>query len=501
MQGRILAIIFSFLYACVCFSLEPNADQETRFTYTLEECLQIGLGRDLELINRGYDVELAHERMVEQQGVYDPRLSLTTIYEDSELPSRRTPIEGASTTLSAEARLAKVLGTGTVVEFAGGSRRFGFPGSLSSSDPIYIQSLSLFLSQPILRNAWGRLDQRRIDRTYQQKTVAKLRYYDQQDTLAGRIHHAYWNAYGAKRLYEVHQRALARSEHLLEINRKKVTDGLLEETDLLAAEADLATKQLDVYVRRDTALTTQDLLKELLSVPKAEWDAVGFLFPTNSFLLGMPRDRIDGSSAFRKALSYRADLLAAREGAKQAQILIAIRKQEGRPELSIQSGLGQGDAADDFDDSLNNDKTVWSFGLRLEIPWRRQQEKSRIQQAELELIQALNRVETLKDDIRLACITTAREFQTSIERVKAARKALDLQTKKLKLEEEKFLRGRSTTQQIIEYQDDVEFAESSFFIAESLFKQTDARYRLAQGVLIAERDFDKLLQDPVENVE
>ena len=129
------------------------------------------------------------------------------------------------------------------------------------------------------------------------------------------------------------------------------------------------------------------------------------------------------------------------------------------------------------------------------MPWSRTAEKSALRQAGIQLIQLDNNMASLVKFIDLRCRAASRDLLTSVERVGAVERARDLHARKLELEEEKMGQGRSTTQLIIDYQDDLAFADADYISSVSIFQKALAQYRLVQGTLLED---DPVLKTELE---
>jgi outer membrane protein TolC len=130
------------------------------------------------------------------------------------------------------------------------------------------------------------------------------------------------------------------------------------------------------------------------------------------------------------------------------------------------------------------DRDIWAVGVALELPLWKTATKAAVRQAELQIRRIDREYEALERSVLLECRLAARYAKTSAERVKATAKALALQGRKLELEQVKLAQGRSTTRFVIEYQDDLEFAQLAAVDAVARFEKDLAQYRLVQGILL-----------------
>ncbi|NKB25355.1 MAG: hypothetical protein GKR87_13455 [Kiritimatiellae bacterium] len=453
---------------------------ETTTAYTLSDCLRIGLENNLQLKQLKQNVWIAKENIDQASAVYDPGLAFSVNYEDSELPSRRTPIEGSSKSWITEGRLTRIFSKGTILELSSGLNHFKFPNSQTGINEIDISLLSLSLSQPLFKNAKGQLDQARIREARLGYEQSELEFLYQRDLLTLRIYEAYWDLYAAQKGYETNQEALERSKRLLEINRKKYEDGLLDETDILAIEASLATREIDVLDRQNAVATQRDHLMRIIHVPFAEWGRVEVVY---DLTLPNPTNRIDALNGYETALLNRQDYAALQKAVEQAETFVTLKKEEMKSTLLLTGRLGQGDTDTTISDSFGFDDTQWAIGLEWEMAWGRKRKKSALRQAEILLEQANERVQEHKLLIAWESQKAARELRVAQKRISATQKSQKLETHKLTLENEKLHQGRSSIHRILEYQDDLEFAELASFQSIADYEKKQAQHKLVQGTL------------------
>lgn len=451
--------------------------------YDLAACVRQGLERNPTLRQRSLEVGLAREDVVRSMGVYDAALTLDGRYEDSELPGIVNPVAGGSRTFLGGAEISRILPRGTRIGLGADINRFEFPQSQFGLSEIDNTVVALSLSQPLLRNAWGTQNRWRVDASEAAYQSARLNYLYERDRLAARIYEAYWSANAALKSYEVNENALARSRELLRINRDKFEDGLLEETDILAAEASLANREVDVLSARDAMGRSQDILLELIAAPVETWDQTVIQFFDQP--PSMSGDEApDMLSAFATAREKRPDLDALDELREQAENNVKISRQEIRPDLVVSGSYGLGESDTRLQDTLGFEDEVWTVGLQLESSWSRREEKAALRQARLRLEQIDYEYEALERAVLLECRLAARNLRTSAERVTAAQRAREIEARKLELEQEKLVQGRTTTRFIIDYQDDLEFAELTYVDALARYQKDLAQYRLVQGTLL-----------------
>ena len=106
---------------------------------------------------------------------------------------------------------------------------------------------------------------------------------------------------------------------------------------------------------------------------------------------------------------------------------------------------------------------------------------SALRQAEYDgLISAASK-EDIRRSITVRCRNLVRGINTAAEYYEAAVKAVRLQERKLELEEKKFSQGRSSSQFVLVYQDDLRRAEIEYYRSITGYESLLADLRLITG--------------------
>jgi outer membrane protein TolC len=310
-------------------------------------------------------------------------------------------------------------------------------------------------------------------------------YLRETELLCSRISDAYWNLYAVSMNRLAGESSLTRARELLETNKKRLDDGLLDETAVLAAEALISAREVNVLALRDGVQNAMDYLRLTVQIPRAKWEDAVFALPGSDDVrrLTEPAAQVNVATAITRALRGRPDLLALRDLAGLSETDLFMKRSSARPDLQLIGAVTQGSSGSDLGDSFELDDTSWTVGVQLEIPLLRRAERSAMRQSAIEFNKASNNVKSLESAIVLECRAGARSVTTAYLRVLATSKAAGLQRKKLVLEEKKFMQGRSATHLVIQYQNDLTTAIMGMHIAMAEYQKALVGYRLAQGLM------------------
>ncbi|HYP00676.1 MAG TPA: TolC family protein [Pyrinomonadaceae bacterium] len=278
----------------------------------LREAIELALknGKDIEVART--NVRAAEFDLTAARGAYDPRLQTSTFYERTKAPvaSFLSGGDGGAVTSS---------GLGGTMRFegltprGGGNYRFDFSSSRQTSNnlftalnPQYPTAFSFTYAQPLLRGF-------RFDAVRRQIEIAKknLSLTDAQfrqraiETITG-VQRAYWDLVFTLRNLQVQRDSARDARTQLEHNRRLVAEGQLAPIDIVAAEAQVASFEQNVYIALDEVGRAENALKNLIAENRQSevWSVA--LVPTDTVDVQPPTVALE--EAMRAALSTRPEL-------------------------------------------------------------------------------------------------------------------------------------------------------------------------------------------------
>ena len=278
----------------------------------LREAIELALqnGKDIEVART--NVRAAEFDLTAARGAYDPRFNTSTFYERN-----KTPV--ASFLSGGEGGAVTTSGFGGTMRFegltpqGGGNYRFDFSSSrqttnslFSALNPQYPTAFSFTYAQPLLRGL-------RFDATRRQIEIAKknLSLTDAQfrqraiETITG-VQRAYWDLVFTLRNLQIQRDSARDARTQLEHNRRLVAEGQLAPIDIVAAEAQVANFEQNVYVALDEVGRAENALKNLIAENRQSevWRVA--LVPTDTVDVQPPPVALE--DAMQAALSTRPEL-------------------------------------------------------------------------------------------------------------------------------------------------------------------------------------------------
>ena len=319
----------------------------------LREAIELALknGKDIE-VARTF-VRAAEFDLTAARGAYDPRLNTSTFYERTKTPvaSFLSGGEGGAVTSSGFGGTMRFEG---LTPKGGGNYRFDFSSSRQTTNslfaalnPQYPTSFSFTYAQPLLRGL-------RFDATRRQIEIAKknLSLTDAQfrqraiETITG-VQRAYWDLVFTLRNLQVQRDSARDARTQLEHNRRLVAEGQLAPIDIVAAEAQVASFEQNVYIALDEVGRAENALKNLIAENRqAEvWNVA--LVPTDTVDVQPPVVALE--DAMQSALTTRPELQQSDVAREINALDERLAREATKPQVDLFGTYGAVGLAGSFD--------------------------------------------------------------------------------------------------------------------------------------------------------
>jgi len=462
------------------FAVHVFAAPEPGKIVSLDDCVRMGLEGNLSLRSQRIQLASASADVQRASAIYDTRLQLDGSWRDSELPPGSFPSQGGVEQGQLAGRLFRELSSGTQIGVELDVQRNLFEGVGTSSDPTWRTAAGITLRQSLWKNSFGAADRAQVDYVRQRLESLNLEYERSREQVAAQISDQYWSAVIARQVADAQSSVVQRLGKLLENNRRRVDEGMLDEIAVLSVEASLAVAEVDLETLRNDAAALDEQLKERINLPARLWDVTTIDYKMETVVDDDPSSPAF-LDVFEHALRYRADVEALRREEQRVESLIRMRHLDDRANLEISGSIGRGDSDTKWSDTLDFDRTLWSVGVILDMSLDRSDTRAAVTQAFLEREVIRTEREMLERIIELNSRSAVRQMSTARRLVLATKRALDAQDRKLELELRRFNRGQSNTQTILDYENDRELAERDYLRSCGAYQRAKITLALVQG--------------------
>ena len=315
------------------------------------------------------------------------------------------------------------------------------------------------VEQSLLRDYRSGLTQSGIDKSKALVKAGQYRSFFQKQQILLSARSAYWALSLAREVVSFRKASLARTLKLLEWTRKQLSLDLMDQSDLLQTEAAYETRALALEEAEDNEKkTSRDFNRFLGKVEESVEASVGKI-----------ADQMTGLDAPEELIARgtRADFLAMK--AEHESYVFAERETQFRsmPEVSLvgEYSLNGRDvnSSDTYEQVYNADKPVYTVGLTCTVPLDYKTLKKVRQGFSKDLAASGEYLKSTENAVQNDWEQLMKDWKTVHSRIKLAEKIRRIQENRVENEEKRFERGRTTTFQRIDAENDLDDATLNLY--------------------------------------
>jgi len=478
---------------------DVNNAAEGPLTIGIHEAILLAMENNQSLIVERMNPEIQQTFEQEELAIFDPIIS-------PEVSSRRSVGDrlsraGFSTesqivdTINGSISLDKLFPSGTTLNLEGST---SYTDSSLYSDTFTANRIGFSVTQALMRGMDVRANMARVNQARLDTLISEYELRGFTETVLEQVESKFWDYALAQRQIDIYTDSLNLAEKQMTEAEERIKIGDLAETELAAAQAEVALGRENLINARSTlAKERLDLLRLLNPSGNIDWDREVIL----QYDTSPPDVRLDNvEQHVQLALRMRPDLNQTRLEIKRGDLEVVRTKNGLLPRLDTFISLGKSGYADTFDRALSNideDSYDVTWGLVFEdAPINRSARASytRAIASKKQLHMALeNMTQLVQVDVRSSYIEVTRA-QEQISATTATRK---FQEEKLRAETEKFRVGKSTSLLVGQAQRDFVASQIAEIQAVANYlKAMVTLYRL-EGSLLQRRGLAAPGTDPV----
>ena len=454
-------------------SLTALIDPEPVETLTLSEAVIRALKQNLDITvsRQARDVRITDIML--QQAIFDPTVELSGRYDRNVRPLNR-PIFGFGgvligsepdnidqNDLSMRLGLNQKIRTGGQLDFAFDSKRNSVAGSTSFLfNPSYTNSLSVNLTQPLLRNFGPAINETPIHIARHAATSEHYVFVQQVLLVINNVEQAYWELVFVREDEKVAKSALKAAQELLAANRAKVKAGVMANVEVLQAQAGVASRVEQILIAQKAVHDQEDQLRQLFSPSEEELSQNIAVVATDTPTQEANPHKL--KHAITKALKQHPEILQAQKSLETGTLNTRLAKNQLLPSLALEgglglSGLGRG-VRDSLDRTTSSDFYNMGAGLILSYPLGNRSAQSQYNRRVLEANQATATLHRIRQQVIIDTKEADRRVRTDFKRIRTTQTARALAERQLSSEQERLQLGLSTTRAVLEFQSDLAIA-------------------------------------------
>jgi outer membrane protein TolC len=465
----------------------------------IHEAILLAMENNQSLIVERMNPEIQRTFVQEELAVFDPLISPEVSNRRSvadRLSRAGSSIESQTVdSITGSISMAKLFPTGTALDLEAGTN---YTDSSLYSDTFTANRIGFSITQALLRGMDVRANMARVNQARLDTLISEYELRGFTEIVLEQVESRFWDYALAQRQIEIYTDSLKLAEKQMTEAEERIVIGDLAETELAAAQAEVALRRENlINARSALAKERLGLLRLLNSSGDIDWNRdVTLQYDTT--LPDFQLDDVD--QHVQVALRMRPDLNQTRLQIKRGDLEVVRTKNGLLPKLDTFISFGKSGYADTFDRALNNiDEGSYdvAWGLAFEGSPMNRSARARYARAvagKQQLSKALeNLSQLIQVDVRSAYIEVTR----TQEQISATAATRNFQEEKLRAETEKFRVGKSTSLLVGQAQRDFVASQIAEIQAVANYlKALVALYRL-EGSLLQRRGLTAPGAEPV----
>jgi outer membrane protein TolC len=400
-----------------------------------------------------YDALIADNREDIAESIFDTILTGGFLYANNEL-QQTSPFFGSKTlSHNYNLGLSQKTSLGSTVGIGFNTARAWSNAQTVTINPYYESSANINFEQALGKNLFGIQDRGSILITKLDVENAKYTSFERIESLVATAQKFYWDLVFATEQVNIALDFVEQAKRFFDLNKEKLKTGLSELPEVIASEANYRSREKDLILAQNNLKNAENNLRLLLNLPGDSCFSSGEELALDNGVL------IADDEILEKAFLNRRDYKRILNLMKAKNINLVLANNNLWPEINLEGSFSKNGIDDSSYSSVQNitseDHTAYSIGLAFKIPLENTKAKAQRDIAELEKTQSLLSFKALERQIVIGVLDQARDVKVYREAAASSEEVAKLQLEKLKEEEKRFNTGRSNTDTIIRYQEDL----------------------------------------------
>lgn len=457
---------------------------EDQLYLSLDEVSQLALENNLDIQIAKYDAYIKRNDLFDAESIFDTMLSASASFKDDQKKSSSVFAGTKATAGDYKFGLTKKIPAGTTLGVEFQNTRSWSSSGYTSVNPAYDTRVKFSLNQPIGKNFFGLIDRANIKITKLDIVNSDYSSLDKIESHLACVQKNFWRLILLREQLKIKQEMLDKAAELYEIYKNKHQIGLVEAPDLLASEANVNIRKNDVLVAEEKLNIAKNEL--LLHLNEENLDLE--IYPSDE--LALDGNMVELIPALNKAIENRRDYQMAKNDVESKNIKLSLKKNNLWPEIDIEASFIRNGISQDYNkawqDITSEDNPEAYLGVKFSLPLENRQAKGQFETAKLEKAKYLLLLKKVERQILTEINDRVTGVNTTVDKTTTNEYVVELQEKKLQAEEVRFRSGRSNSDLLIRYQQDLLDAKLAFVTSLYEYKTAAIDLKLSQNSLLDE---------------
>jgi outer membrane protein TolC len=451
--------VFPYLFA------EENDGSLSPLSLSLESVSELALKNNIDIMLAKLDAYIVSFDLDKENSLFDTYINMLASYRDDQRRPPTTILGSRSLEHDYSLSLEKLFPTGTTVAVEGAHSRGFTDSAFSSINPAIEATATVSLSQSLGKNFFGLIDRLNVEITKLDIESAGWISLDSIEASLAETQKAYWKLVLAEEELEIKKDMQKEAEGLYDVYQQKAELGLTEDPDIFASEANVLLRDSDVSVAELARETAKNNLLFILN----QEDTTIEIKPQDK--LDIKTEGVDLYSQLTTAINTRRDYKIAKNSVSSQEMDVKVKKNSLWPEIDLAASYTRNGLSSRYKNSwgqiTNDDYPEVFVGITVSMPLENRYAKADFEQAKLSKEKALLTLKRVERSILRELNNQVTSVNTYAQQAEIYRKASELQDKKLSAEKKRFASGRSNSDILIRYAEDL--LEAQLRLVRSLY--------------------------------
>ncbi|MFH1768913.1 MAG: TolC family protein [Candidatus Omnitrophota bacterium] len=482
-NNHIILLPFILLSPSLAYCDSQTSDYKTAVVeVSIDAITDIALANSLDIQIAKFDVLISRQSLPAAESIFDTVLNTKIGFEDDQTkPALAT---GATRTRvnTYSAGITKKLPSGTKLNLSADNTRTNSNSSAIAMRPQNEAGLNFSLTQSLGKNFFGFSDRADIEITKIDIENSDYTSLNMIEQTVGNVQIAYWDFVLKSETVAIKEDMLNKAKDLYSLYHRNFDLGLIEDVDLLAVESYMRERESDLLIARLDKTTAKNNLLFLIDSPDLSVE----LLPLDN--LGMAVSFIDLNDALRGAIANRRDYRIINNKIKAQNLKVETKNNSLWPQIDLEATLSKNgiDSSyiDSWGDLIKEDNSSAYLGLKLTLPLENTLAKAQLTKADLEKDQLILKLKLTERLILKDIHNEVKEANALANQIELFSSIIKLHENKLKAEHQRLNAGRSTSDRIIRYEEDLLLVRLNLAAAFFKYRVSIINLALAQNSLL-----------------
>jgi len=420
---------------------------------SLEDVSRLALENSLDIQIAQYDTYISRTSLDDAQSIFDTIFSAEAAYSRDKKATASTIAGSDTKEHSFSLGLEKKLPTGTTLSLDATTTKTRTDSAFATINPYNEALVGLTVKQELGKNFFGLADRADIKLTKLDIENSEFTSLDDIEEILYKAQKAYWNLVLKDEELAIAEDILISAKRLHEIYQSKHSIGLVEESELLAIEALVYTRESDLVV----AALGQETAKNNLLFILNKGDFKDKVEPKDK--LGSDTATVDLYQILRESIDSRRDYKRIKNELKKSGIDLVVKENALWPQIDLQATFARNNINSQrssvWEGISDNSNDEISLTLTIEVPLENREAKAELEKVRLEESQLLLRLKRVERLILQEINDQVNQVNSSDNQVRLYQSIIKLHQKKLDNQIKRIGYGRSNADTLIQYEDDL----------------------------------------------